>query len=127
MKRFMCKNIGLDCSWTHVARTEELLLDTVALHLRDVHHIVSLSATMSGKIKTTFTNPSPIEILSDEEPILKEYACDFGPKCAWHYIAQTEDLIADGVALHAREAHGIQEFTQEMKARVENSLRVWRG
>ena len=127
MKKFACKDIGLDCAWTHAARTEELLLDSVALHLRDVHHIVSLTQERAGKIKNTFTNPSPVDGEVDNELVLKEFACDFGPKCAWHYIAQTEDLIADGVALHAREMHDIKEFTPEMKAHVENSLRVWRG
>jgi len=40
---------------------------------------------------------------------------------------QTEELIADIVAVHAREAHGIKEFTPEMKTRVENTLHAWKG
>lgn len=127
MKKFACKSMGIDCSWTHVARTEELLLDMVALHARDVHHLTALTPEMIGRIKTSFTNPSPAETPAEEDLVLKEFRCDLGPKCAWHYIAQTEDLIADGVAVHAREAHGIREFTPEMKARVEKNLRVWQG
>ena len=63
-----------------------------------------------------------------ENLTLKEFRCsDLGQKCSWHYIAQTEELIVDGVAIHAREAHGIKDFTQEMKVKVENSLRPWNG
>jgi predicted small metal-binding protein len=36
-------------------------------------------------------------------------------------------LIVDGVAVHMREAHGIKEFTPELKVKVGKSLRVWKG
>jgi predicted small metal-binding protein len=62
------------------------------------------------------------------ELVLKEFECkDLGTGCGWKYIAQTEELIVDGVAVHAREAHGIMEFTPELKAKVENALHEWRG
>jgi predicted small metal-binding protein len=59
--------------------------------------------------------------------VLKEYNCDMDPECTWRYIAQTEELIADGVALHAREAHGVKEFTPEMIAKVKKSTHEWAG
>lgn len=127
MKEFACKSLGNNCGWRHIARTEELLADVVAVHLRDVHGVNGLAPDKVGKIKNLFTNPTPVEAEAAENLVLKEYACDLGPKCSWHYIAQTEELIADGVAVHAREAHGIREFTPELKTRVENALHAWRG
>jgi predicted small metal-binding protein len=82
---------------------------------------------MVAAIKQKFSDPTPVEIEAAEELALREFRCDLGQGCSWHYIAQTEDLIVDGVAVHAREAHDIREFTQEMKVKVENSLRPWNG
>ncbi len=128
MKEFACRSMGNDCSWKHLARTEELLADVAAVHLRDVHGISALGTDMVAKMKQTFSNPSPAEAKAAEELTLREFRCrDIGQDCSWHYIAQTEELIVDGVAVHAREAHGIRDFTQEMKVKVEKSLRPWNG
>lgn len=126
MKEFMCKSLGNDCSWKHIARTEDLLADVAALHLREAHGMRSLSSDMVARIKRNFSNPTPVEEQVAEGLVLKEFRCeDLGQKCSWRYIAQTEDLITDGVAVHAREAHGIKEFSHEMKVKVAKSLREW--
>ncbi len=133
MKEFACNSMGNDCSWRQTARTEDLLADEAAVHLRDAHGIAALDFDMVARLKHTFLDqdePREAEggAKSVEQPVLKEFQCrDLGQNCSWHYIAQTEDLIVDGVAVHARDAHGIREFTQEMKVRVENSLRPWNG
>jgi predicted small metal-binding protein len=128
MKEFKCSRLGNKCSWRHIAKTEELLADVVAVHLRDVHGMTALNAEMVAKIKKAFSNPDPIEAKEAEGLVMKEFVCsDLGYSCNWKYIAQTEELIADGVAVHAREAHGIKDFTQEMKAKVGKSLRLWKG
>lgn len=127
MREFICKSLGNGCTWKQSARTEELLADIVAVHLRDVHGIKELGPDLIGKIKNAFSNASYPEAAESENLVLKEYDCDLGPKCGWRYVAQTEELIADGVAVHAREAHGIKEFTPEMKVRVENALHAWKG
>jgi predicted small metal-binding protein len=128
MIQFRCSRLGNRCNWKHIAKTEELLADMVAVHLRDVHGMTALNAEMVGKIKRTFSNPSPLEAKEAESLVLKEFKCsDIGYKCNWKYIAQTEELIVDGVAVHAREAHGITEFTPELKTKVANSLHEWRG
>ena len=128
MKTFLCKSMGYDCSWKHIARTEDLLADIVALHLREVHGMRSLDADQVAKMKRAFTSPPEAEAAEAEKLVLKEFRCsDLGQKCSWHYIAQTEDLIVDGAAVHAREAHGIKDFTPEMKVKVERSLRPWNG
>ncbi|HWR71585.1 MAG TPA: DUF1059 domain-containing protein [Nitrospirota bacterium] len=127
MREFSCKSLGNGCMWTQNARTEELLADIVAVHLRDVHGISVLGPDMLGKIKNSFSNPSPIDPEEPGDPVMKEYNCDLSAKCGWHTVALTEELIADNVAVHAREAHGIKEFTPEMKTKVENALHVWKG
>jgi predicted small metal-binding protein len=128
MRMFRCSALGNHCSWRHIARTEDLLADVVALHLREVHGITALDADGVAKVKRSFSNPSPAESREAESLVLKEFRCsDFGRNCPWHYVAQTEELIVDGVAVHAREAHGITEFTPEMKVQVEKALRVWNG
>ncbi len=60
--------------------------------------------------------------------MMKEFRCqDLGTACTWRYIAQTEELLADGVAVHAREAHGIREFTPELMAKVKTLSHEWTG
>ncbi len=128
MKEFACCSVGNDCSWKQSARTEDLLADEAAVHLRDAHGVIALDAEAVAKIKHTFSDQVPAEEEKEDRPALKEFRCsDLGGNCSWHYIAQTEELIVDGVAVHAREAHGISEFTQEMKVKVENLLRPWNG
>lgn len=128
MKELTCRSLGNDCTWKHIARTEELLVDMAAVHLRDVHGVASLSADMVGNIKRLISDPSPIEAVEAEGLVLKEFKCqDIGQKCSWRYIAQTEELIADGVAVHAREAHGIKDFTPEMISQVKNAIHPWQG
>lgn len=127
MREFTCKSMGNDCGWKQISATEELLTDVVAVHLRDCHDMKALTPEQVGKIKNLFSNPSPVDAKAAEGLVLKEFKCDLGPKCTWHYIAQTEELMVDGVAVHAREAHGITEFTPEMKARVGHALHPWQA
>ena len=129
MKEIACRNLGHKCNWKHTARTEDLLVDIVALHLRDVHGMKALTQDMVSRIKNASTDSTVVWAPPDEATFgLKEFTCSsIGMKCGFRYIAQTEDLIVDGVAVHAREAHGITEFTPELKTKVENSLHEWRG
>jgi predicted small metal-binding protein len=128
MREFKCVSLGNKCTWKHIAKTEELLADVVAIHLRDVHGMKALDQDMVGKIKKAFSNPSPLDAQKAEGLAMKEFLCkDLGYNCNWKYIAQTEELIVDGVAVHAREAHGVKEFTPEMKAKVEKAFRPWNG
>ncbi len=126
MREFACKSMGNDCSWKHIANTEELLADIVAVHLRDIHGVREVSPNMLGTIKNLFTIPSGKDAERAANLVLKEYNCDMGPGCTWRYIAMTEDLLADGAAVHAREAHGINEFTPEMIAKVKKSAHEWK-
>ncbi len=128
MREFKCARLGNQCNWKHLAKTEELLADMAAIHLRDVHGMTALSAEMVGKIKNAFSEPAPLEAKKAEDLVMREFHCkDLGNACTWKYIAQTEELIVDGVAVHARSAHGIKEFTTEMRVKVQKALRVWKG
>ena len=125
MKEFKCSNLGNKCSWKHIAKTEDLLADIAAVHLREVHGHQSLGNDMVSKIKRSFSNPSPVEAQETGQLGLKVYHCEIEKGCSWKYIAQTEELIVDGVAVHAREKHGISEFNNEMKVKVEKALETW--
>lgn len=127
MKEFACASLGNKCTWRHIAKTEDLLTDITALHLRDVHGVTALDQGMIARIKNLFTDASPESAARAADLALKEYNCDMGHGCTWRYIAQTEELIADGAAVHAREAHGITEFTPEMIARVKKKVHEWKG
>jgi len=126
MRTITCTSLGHDCKWKQAARTDDLLLDKVAVHLRDIHGIPALYPEMVGSIHRAFKGAEEIAEQRDDEPEMKEFKCaDIGQRCNFHYIAMTEELIADGAAVHAREAHGIMEFTPEMIAQVKNSIHVW--
>ena len=127
MREFECKSMGNDCNWKHIAKTEELLADVVAVHLRDVHGVREVGPDMVGKIKNLFKFPTAADAAGAADLVLKEYNCDMGPECTWRYIAMTEELIADGAAVHAREKHGITDFSPELIARVKQSIHDWTG
>src|SRR3990172_10957780 len=92
MREFKCESLGNRCSWKHVAKTEELLTDVVAIHLRDVHGMKALTTEMVGKIKNAFSNPDPLDAKKAEGLVMKEFKCrDLGFSCNWKYIAQTEE------------------------------------
>ena len=126
MKIFACRSMGNDCTWKHTARTDDLLIDIVAMHLRQVHGLDRMTPEEIGAVRKLIAEPAPGLDMEAETAELKEFRCaDIGQRCDWHYIAQTEDLIADGVAVHAREAHGIKEFTPQLIADVKKSIHAW--
>ena len=129
MREFACRSLGYNCGWKHIAKTEELLTDVAAIHLRDVHGVQALTQEVVGNIKQAFSKAEQFAVPPESgELVLKEVSCrDLGMDCGFKYIAQTEELIADGVAMHAREAHGIDVFTAEMATKVKNLARPWKG
>lgn len=129
MREFACKRMGNNCGWKHTEKTEERLMDVVAIHLRDVHGVQAVTPEMVGQVKNAFSEGEPVAPRDKgEDPTLKVVYCkDLGMNCNFRYIAQTEELIADGVAVHAREAHGIKEFSAEMATKVKNLAHEWKG
>ncbi len=125
MREIKCASLGYTCKWKHIANTEELLADITAIHLRDIHGVKEISPGMLGKIKNAFSPPTEVEAAELDDIKTKVYNCDIGPNCSWRYIAMTEELIVDGAAVHAREAHGIKEFSPAMIAKVKNAAHEW--
>lgn len=122
--RIGCKDLGhADCDWYAVSNTEDRLVDYVAVHARDHHGITEFTPEMMASVKNSLGN-LPKAVTDSPEPVMQMYNC---PLCSWSYFAQTEDLIADAAALHARDAHNITEFTKEMAHTVKSSLTVWTG
>ena len=126
MREFRCAGLGFHCSWRHIG-SDEVLADMAVLHLRDVHGLKKLDADLISKIKRSFSRPLAPEAAETAVLVMKEYVCDLSPECRWRYVAMTDDLIADGTAVHAREVHGIRRFTPQMMAHVKSSIRVWSG
>jgi predicted small metal-binding protein len=126
MREFKCSNLGNKCTWKHIA-TEELLSDMVALHLRQAHGILEVDPGLLAKIRNSFSRPSNPDIKEEKDVVMKEYACSLAAGCSWRYMAMTEELIVDGTAVHARDAHGIREFTPEMIAAVKRASHEWSG
>ena len=126
MRTFACKSLGNNCSWKYVANTEELLTDIVAMHLREVHGVKAVTPELIDRVKNQFANAAPMDAGTADRLEMKEVRCqDLGNKCAWRYLAQTEELLVDGAAVHTREVHGIGEFTPEMIARVKKAAHPW--
>ncbi len=120
---FKCNDLGYtDCKWKAISNTTDKLVDLVAVHLRDQHNIMDFNQEMITQVKNKSydTKLAP----GEGELEVKEYKC---PKCDWRYIAQTADLITDAVALHERDDHDVNSFTQEMIAAVKNNLKPWSG
>lgn len=125
MKEIKCSSLGYACKWRHIANTEDLLADVTAIHLRDVHGVQEISQDMLGNIKNSFTAPTEADVAEFVDAEVKVYKCDLAPECTWRYVAMTEELIVDGAAVHAREAHGIKEFSPEMIASVKKAAHGW--
>lgn len=118
-----CSDLGhADCGWKAVSNTEDKLSDYVALHMRDHHGVHEFTQEMIAEVKRLGKVISPPE--TGKDPDMKEYRC---PECGWRYIAQTEDLIADAAAVHARDKHSVTTFTQEMISEVKKNLTLWSG
>lgn len=119
-----CRDLGYkDCGWKAVSNTEDRLVDYVAVHARDHHGVKEFSQDMIATVKNKVAEPATI-YEEEGELRMREYRC---PDCSWRYIAQTEALIADAAAVHARDTHNVTVFTEEMINRVKNSLTDWSG
>lgn len=127
MKEFKCSSLGFKDGWKHIARTDDLLLDTVALHLHEAHGITELSPDTLAEIRNAFTPSTVRDAAGVADLVLQEYNCDRDPACTWRYFAQTEEVILAGAAEHAREKHGVGKFTPAMAEKVKKSIHPLKG
>jgi predicted small metal-binding protein len=106
MKIFTCESLNNGCTWSMTARTEELLMDRVALHLRAAHDATEISQEMVGRIKNLFKSPWLDDAAGSVDVIMREYNCDREPRCTWEFIAQAESMLTGNKAVHERELVG---------------------
>lgn len=119
-----CSDFGhAECNWKAVSNTEDKLVDLVAVHARDHHGVANFTQEMIAQVKNSLSNVVDIDEES-EELTVKEYHCK---DCSWRYMAQTTDLIVDAVAVHARDEHGVNVFSEEMRTEVRRNLNPWQG
>jgi predicted small metal-binding protein len=126
MKEFKCSSLGFKDRWKHTAHTDDLLLDTVALHLREVHDMNELSPEMLTRIRNAFTPLTSADAAAAADLIMQEYNCDQDPACTWRYFAQNEDVIVAGAKEHLREMHGVGQGTEDMTKKVKKAIRSFR-
>ncbi len=50
-KQFACADVGLDCSFTAQAETEEALMEKVAKHAAEVHDMTEIDDETMAQIK----------------------------------------------------------------------------
>jgi predicted small metal-binding protein len=54
---------------------------------------------------------------------MKEWRCStIVPECEWRYGADSDEEILEHAALHAREAHGMDEIPPEIADRIRTSI-----
>jgi predicted small metal-binding protein len=51
MASFKCKDLGMDCSWSATAKTENELLTKIADHAKKNHNIPTIDDAMMKKVK----------------------------------------------------------------------------
>ena len=54
-KKYACKSIGMDCTFTAEAESEEQLMAKVAEHARTVHSMAQIDEPTMAKIKAAIT------------------------------------------------------------------------
>ena len=103
MKEFDCKSLGHSCDEVLTARTEERLVDLVAVHLRDVHAVSSLTPETVARVKNLFINRRIPDAAQVADRVLEKYNCSGEPECTWRYIAEAEMVLNGGSMVHERE------------------------
>ncbi len=103
MKEFTCKSLGNNCNAILKAPTEERLIESVSLHLREEHGMISLSQENVAAIKRLFTSPATRDAAQIVDRIFEKYNCDSDPECSWRYIAEAEMVLTGSPMTHAEE------------------------
>jgi len=102
MKQFNCNDLGHNCSTVLTARTEELLVDEVALHLRDAHNVSTIAPEIVAKIKKHIINRSASDAANVVDRIFEKYNCNSEPECTWRYIEEAEMILKNRGPVKAR-------------------------
>jgi len=103
MKQLSCSKLGHGCNVVLTAPTEELLVEKVSIHLRDVHGMTAISQDMVGQIKRAMADRSIKDAASVVDRIFGKYNCERDPECTWRYIAEAEMILTGDTSAHRRE------------------------
>jgi len=103
MKQFICNDLGYSCNKVLAARTEELLVDEVAVHLRDAHNVPTITPDTVAKIKNIILNRNVSDAANVVDRIFEKYNCNGEPECSWRYIEEAEMILKKDSPLHERE------------------------
>ncbi len=93
MLEIKCASLGFDCSWTYRDNSEYVLLDVVGMHLREQHHVAEVDLDLLGRIRTSFTYPTPDDAAKQADVIMHKYNCEGEPECSVRYRDAMEDLV----------------------------------
>ncbi len=103
MKEFSCAKMGNDCNTILKAQTEERLVESVSLHLREAHGMTAISQDNVAQIKNLFTSPTASDAANVVDRIIEKYNCNSDPECTWRYITEAEMILAGREKVHAQE------------------------
>ncbi len=104
MIEIKCADLGYDCSWTYRDNSEYVLLDVAGMHLRECHKVQEVDLDLLGKIRTSFTYPTPSDAAKQVDVIMHKYNCEGDPECSERYKATIEDLIEGAPRLQKKAA-----------------------
>lgn len=93
MVEIKCASLGYDCPWIYRENSEYALLDIAGMHLRECHEVKEVDLDLLGKIRTSFTYPTPGDAAKKADIIMDKYNCEGDPECSIRYIAAIEDLL----------------------------------
>jgi hypothetical protein len=63
------------------------------MHLREVHGVKEVDLDLLGKIRTSFTFPTPGDAAEKADIIMHKYNCESDPDCSERFKSAMEDLI----------------------------------
>lgn len=67
MKKFACRNIGLECGFEASAESEEELMQKIAAHAKEAHNMETIDEATMQKVKGAIED-EPSEAAASEQP-----------------------------------------------------------
>jgi predicted small metal-binding protein len=103
MKQLNCKDLGHNCDKVLTARTEDLLVDLAAMHLRDEHSVSAITPDIVSKVRNSIVNRTAFDAANVVDLIFEKYNCSGEPECTWRYIEEAEMILKGGTRVRRHE------------------------
>ncbi|MGC1454571.1 MAG: DUF1059 domain-containing protein [Nitrospirota bacterium] len=103
MRQLKCKDLGRDCDKVLMARTEDRLVDTAAMHLRDEHGVLTITPDIVSKMRNNMVNRTAFDSANVVDLIFEKYNCSGEPECTWRYIEEAEMILKGGTRARRHE------------------------